>query len=44
VSRFGLRAYVVWPGVRRAGLPSQSPPLARGQRRAQRAALIHTYG
>ncbi len=33
----------MWPGVRRAGLPRQSPALTPGQRRAQRAALIQ-YG
>ena len=33
----------MWPGVRRAGLPRQSPALTPGQRRAQRAALIK-YG
>ena len=30
----------VWPGVRRAGRPRQSPALTPGQRPAQRAALI----
>ena len=38
VARWELR-----PGVRRAGLPRQSPALRPGQRRAKRAALIK-YG
>jgi hypothetical protein len=31
-----LASVAVWPGVRRAGLPRQSPPLTTGQRRRRR--------